>query len=755
MNIAADVHAELVQLERAEAARKQRMNAALQRASAALEHTCVDVGERMTPPLDAAYARARVLERRFETTASSAQQLHHDLNVLYEERKRIDYAMDWCLEAIQLRTALGALDEALQRLDWDACIKHCQEASTVSREVLESEFARIVVPTAMHPDAPTQLLAHLRQTLLERITQQFEHFTAERNEEQATRFLSYFAAIGAHDVGLAAYSKFACALVHAYGKELEEKARAPSTSSPQFFGTLWTALFEYLAVFINKHQPVVDRLLYAPGHNNFEQSVLPSLEREWTRLALCILDTWRGERVVDKLIRDARGEKFAALDAIRAAPYTPGRIFGQEDRSALPPAAFAASSAAATAASMPSDYIHVDPFLNEMVTFSAQWSLFAQFLQRIKRKSGVFADAQLGNSVDGIMRSVYLPLQMYALRASVQQVHKLDTPDLQAQPYASSLPDDMFFALRAVLTRALSTSSLQIAEHVVSEAVTMVEADYLEIVVLRMDGCRRALNIARLVDGPRRAAAAREVRTTLCVYLNVLDVSAAYSDRILADLSSRAFLESYFAADADDERSSPLADAQGIVNALGALAPKLRTALQFEMDELFRTLIEPRLSGLVSDILREMQYRLDEAAYARIQEGPALADRVRSAWDMLVVGYRDQLTEPNYALLFSMAIDALIRPWEQVIPQLAFTELGALQFDKDLRGVLSKLGELAPWGIRDKFLQLQQMSYILNMDEDETDTSDAYEAGVSAGISWQMTPAEVQQIRALRVHITS
>ena len=116
-----------------------------------------------------------------------------------------------------------------------------------------------------------------------------------------------------------------------------------------------------------------------------------------------------------------------------------------------------------------------------------------------------------------------------------------------------------------------------------------------------------------------------------------------------------------------------------------------------------------------------------------------------------MTGYRDQLTESNYASLFSMAVDALVRPWEQLVFQLTFTELGALRFDKDVRGVLTMLSERAPWGFRDKFLRLQQVSYVLNMDEEETDTSDAYEAGVSSGISWQLTPAEVQNVRALRV----
>lgn len=727
--VADEVQVALRQLEHDERTQKHRMEALVKEATKALQQSDTVVHEHTAPPLHRAQRHAHAIESRFQSTTHTAQQLYHDLNVLYEEGNRIQLSLQWCTEAIQLRTSLGALADALERLDWDACVRHCQQASSVPADVLHSDFVRTVVPTAMHPDAPPQLLAHLRASLIDKMAQQFAHYANARDEAQATRFLAYFAAIHAHEQGLAAYSAFACSLLEAYGHELEERLRSPS-ANPLFFGMLWTALHEYLAVFISKHQPVVDQLLGQPGHCDFMQGVWPALERVWSSFALRILEAWRAERNVDQLVRDAQDERFTPLETIRASPYTPGRIYEHHHGGG-------------------SEYLAVDALLNEMVSFSAQWSLFMQFLRRstLPTDAAVF-DGRLARTIQDTMLHVFVPLQMYALQANVQQVHMLDTPDVQSLPYASSLPDDMFFALRTVLSRSLSTSSVDVAERIVSQAVAMVETYFVEIVVLRMDGCRRALNISRLVDGPRRAAAAREVRTTLCVYLNVLDISASYSDRILALLSQPSFLESCFAGgDAD----SPLAIAQGIVSRLGTLSPKIRTALQFEIDELYRALVEPRLQALLSDIFRDLNYKLNEASYGQLPEAHTLTERLRTGWDALMTGYRDQLTESNYASLFSMAVDALVRPWEQLVFQLTFTELGALRFDKDVRGVLTMLSERAPWGLRDKFLRLQQVSYVLNMDEEETDTSDAYEAGVSSGISWQLTPAEVQNVRALRV----
>lgn len=97
----------------------------------------------------------------------------------------------------------------------------------------------------------------------------------------------------------------------------------------------------------------------------------------------------------------------------------------------------------------------------------------------------------------------------------------------------------------------------------------------------------------------------------------------------------------------------------------------------------------------------------------------------------------------------------LVQEWERTVATLTFTELGALRFDKDLRSILGFMADHTPWGIRDKFLRLQQISYVLNMDDEELETMDVYEAGIHAGVTWQLSPTEVQSVRAQRVLPTS
>ena len=118
-------------------------------------------------------------------------------------------------------------------------------------------------------------------------------------------------------------------------------------------------------------------------------------------------------------------------------------------------------------------------------------------------------------------------------------------------------------------------------EGVVERAVPMLERDLVEIVVLRMDACRRSLDVQRLVDGPRKLAATREVRLVMTVYLNVLDTAANYTERIIEDTAESALLEQYF--DSGESYDNELARAQELVRRLSTLTHKLRSAVHVRL----------------------------------------------------------------------------------------------------------------------------------------------------------------------------
>jgi hypothetical protein len=45
-----------------------------------------------------------------------------------------------------------------------------------------------------------------------------------------------------------------------------------------------------------------------------------------------------------------------------------------------------------------------------------------------------------------------------------------------------------------------------------------------------------------------------------------------------------------------------------------------------------------------------------------------------------------------------------------------FSQLGGLQFERDLRALLAQIATLTQWSVRDKMARLVQMATILNLD---------------------------------------
>ena len=97
--------------------------------------------------------------------------------------------------------------------------------------------------------------------------------------------------------------------------------------------------------------------------------------------------------------------------------------------------------------------------------------------------------------------------------------------------------------------------------------------------------------------------------------------------------------------------------------------------------------------------------------------------------------------ENNYRLFFGFALDVLIRPWEklvlgqkynEVLPTFPlhlrtkffkhtlflFSQLGAVRFDRDLRAITTYLSSQTAFGdVREKFVRLQQIATLLNLDQ--------------------------------------
>ena len=159
--------------------------------------------------------------------------------------------------------------------------------------------------------------------------------------------------------------------------------------------------------------------------------------------------------------------------------------------------------------------------------------------------------------------------------------------------------------------------------------------------------------------------------------------------------------------------------------------------------------MRPKLRTLIPDVYKDVSYILDDDSYSIAEYQDVVRKRFIKSWENLADGYKvcnhapgsavleispqDTFTEGNYRLIFGLALDVLLRPWEKFIMGLKFSEvswvtynilisdlhwqLGAIRFDHDLRSITTYLSSQTVFGdIREKFTRLQQISTLLNLD---------------------------------------
>ncbi|EST08992.1 Conserved oligomeric Golgi complex, subunit 4 [Kalmanozyma brasiliensis GHG001] len=752
----------------------------------------------LAPQVQLIQEEADVLDRRLQSSASVAKRISERVRLLDEERKRIALATEWAVRVAELKSSLSLLASAVEHRDWDMATMHCRRALAIDPAIRSSQFAAAVVPSTDLPELPETTLLELRKTMLTAFTDAFIRSTQNKDEKEASRFFKLFPQVGWKKEGLEVYSSFARSMVREKGRSITDSLGSGKAQNPTHFALLLTSLFEHLASLIDMHQPVVDRHY---GLGNFSHGVMPGLQDECDRLGHRIMDSWREDRSVRRRLDEVQAYRFTgAATAKHTQPSTFKASFGVPGRTASP----AAESTANSSFDEPSgpDGREVSKILTELAAMSSRWGYYRRFLQSrlssgpdagggnrpktlederaaqadealkdfrrtsVDRRSSIASsanappidaeqDEELADSIDHAtqsklgqevlesMSTLYIPMETWFLRNSLEKAFRIDQPDTISRPYTSSILDDAFYVIRIVLARIMSTSSLATLTEMTRVVKTIVEEDYIEVIVRKMETLWRTISGSMTVDGPRKDAASREMRTVFITYLNVLDVSSTYMSRVLLEVGHESSLARLFEPSEQDEASA-------CVQSLSSLVQRFRSSLRTEIEHLFTQLTAPRLRALLMDTYRDVSYMLDDEAYSSAESRDLVRRRFVKSWDLLFHHFRGVFTDANFNTYLSMALDALLKPWEGMVLGMRFTELGALKFDKDLRAVVGFLTDQTSLPIRDKFTRLQQVSYVLNLDGGE-DEGDLYQNAVASGISWRLSMAEVRSVRGLRV----
>ncbi|KIM48961.1 hypothetical protein M413DRAFT_59758 [Hebeloma cylindrosporum] len=681
----------------------------------------------ISPQLNELQVDASLLARKVSNTAETAERVGSRVRSLDEEMGRVREASDRVGQVMELKSSLSALQESIEGQDWETAARHCARAMALPLEVISGPFAEVAVPTSESHLPPGQTLQAAREMLLSVFRRNFAEASHARDSSATSRFFKLFPAIGWEAEGLDAYATFVVELV---------RARSPATaktSSPLYYITSLTSLFESIAMIVDQHQPVVDKYY---GHGKMKNVVLRLLE-EADRVTKALISGWEEDRSIQRKLSEVSNNPPVPL--FSSNPRRQPEDVGLDPR-------------------------EIDQVLSELAGMIGRWHLFKKFLsdalkenalelssnedtvQIIKptlettpEESDIVANTESHTIFEHLVTTYYIPLEIWYTRTIVDKAHRLSTPDFLQPHITTTTPDDVFYILKSIVTRLLTTGSLGGAERTLHHLRDVIDRDYIGVLKRKLDDVYKPSGPPPSNVRPERVE--RDNRATFITLLNDLDISTSHLERLLHDLVESPLITQYF-----------LEEEQGIVKdrilTLTSLTVRLKSTLRSGLEQLFNQLLRPKFRNFIPDIYKDISYVLDEDGYSTADYQDLARKRFIKAWEILVDGYKDALSEGNYRLFIGLALDVLLRPWEKFVMGVKYTELGAVRFDRDLRAIITYLASQTTSGvIREKFLRMQQISTLLNLDSDE-DVDEFYNG---SGISWKIGPHEARAIASLKV----
>ncbi|KAJ7191082.1 COG4 transport protein-domain-containing protein [Mycena pura] len=677
----------------------------------------------LVPHLDDLQNEATFLSTTVSATAKTAERVGGRVRSLDEEMRRVREAGDRVGQVMELKTSLAALQSSIESQDWESATRHCARAMSLPLEVISGPFAETAVPTFDSHLPPAQTLQAAREHLLAIFRQQFEQASRLRDSAITSRYFKLFPEIGWEEEGLQAYASFVVDLV---------RVRAPAsakTSSPLYYITALTALFESIALIVDQHQPVVAKY-YGRGKM---LSVVVRLLEECDRVVKGLIESWEEERSIKRKITDIGENPPLSMTASSSTRRHPPSAADEETI----------------------DPREIDKVLSEAAGMAGRWNLFKKFLsENLKETNDTVDDlkplepSQEVATLDAtssqhlfeeILTSRYIPLEIWYIRTTIDKAHRLSSPDTSQVPVTTTTPDDVFYILKLVLSRLLSTGSLTTVEKMFDQLRDIMDKDYVGVIKKKLDDVYRTSGSS----GPnaRGEKAERENRVAFIILLNDLDLSCSHLELLARDLATNPTIGQHFF-------EVQLGVVKKHIAGLSNLSAKFRSALRSGVEQLFNQLMRPKLRNLITDVYKDVSYVLDDDSYSAAEYQDVVRKRFIKAWEGLVDGYKDNFTESNYRLFFGLVLDVILRPWEKFVMGFKFTELGAIRFDRDLRAITTYLSSQTAFGdAREKFLRLQQLSTILNLDSEE-DVDEFYDG---SGITWKLSAQEARTIAGLRL----
>ncbi|KAL6057907.1 Golgi transport complex subunit 4 [Balamuthia mandrillaris] len=714
---------------------------------------------------------ARGLAGRVSDTCTLAEQVSSKVRELDLTRERLKTTIHKVNDIIDVKNCVNGVKAAMEKEDYETAASHIQRYLNIDKSVLE-EGAAMQLKTAEHK------LKDLVKSKLEE---------AIRAEDQPTimRFCKLHSPLGLKEEGLLQYAHYLRRLISREAEHIMKHLKRPGKdaggSSFSFastisgeerelnYGEALMHLFEFIAHIVDELQPIVEA--------NFGGDILEDSGDTPMLLLIKQLQLQcdvHATKIIDAFIQDSN-----LLTILNKLPKR-GAMPRVSSRTSLMGSGVSGKETAATKKPDPRDLAEI---LDTIAVLSQRTELYDRFIRsRAKAslsayetspalsstppsatstnneaqksedhhqqrptttdsnkespliRSSLLKVHQLCTELNGKVQELmshYIALEEYFMVQSVKKAVEMD--EATEDHKTSSMIDYVFFVLRTCAQRALSTCNIDSLCAIINLINTTLAVNFREVLQ------------TMLVDYSMGRGPTSDQKTDYMLVLNNLEVSSDYIVTLKQGLETEC---QSLNQPTDKEKI------KSCLNELVETSQNFKQLLQSNLEQVATTIF-PSIRPLI-ELFQAVNYNLEETEYAEYEINDPFVQKFIAGLDNLFAPFKSHLTESNYDRLVHIVIRDIVGRMEKALLNKQFNQLGALQFDKDLRllvNYFSNITQSQVLSVRGEFARLNQMASLLNL-ETVNEVLDYW--GENAGqVTWRLTPGEVRKVLSRRVEFKS
>lgn len=688
---------------------------------------------KILPTFQLVHSDAEQLANMISFTSTLAENISSKVRQLDLAKSRVTECVQRVEDILDLKFCTDGVQTALQNEDYEQAAAHIHRFLSLDESVLKRSTADIQEGSSL--EEAFSSLREAENKLRRIVMKKFSEAVNEGDIASVERFFKIFPLLNQHDEGLHKFSLYLSAQISETAHKNLKQAQATSASDKRaniIYADTVTLLFEGIARTVEIHQPLVETYY---GHGRLH-TMVEMLQKECDCQVKKILEDFKKNKQFKKKAQQIRALLCSSKQADKLDPRDLDVLLAE----------------VALLNSRAELYIR---FIGRRVAsdFEVAYQEPAVRADKIQQFNRKIKDSELCKCMQEIVSS-YIMMEEYFLLESVRKAIEVDT--IEENSPCSSMLDDVFFILKKCLKRAFSSASVDGACAMLNHSCSLLETDFAGELSERLKlgfppsgilDLSQAYSMIQSSFQQGRIQPAETVEKARAVFLTTLnnvEMAREYIKTLASSLQED--LQKSFSSATEQETAkleSCLAD-------LSNSALKFQSLLSSGVSELCNTAVKPHIKSW-ADTFQATDHSLTEDDFTSYEANDGIRPFLQTfivTLDGVLKSFKDDLVPANYDSLVNLTAAETTFQLEKTIFKSSFNRLGGLQFDKELRYLISYMTSVTTWSIRDKFSRVSQISTLLNM-EMVSEILDIW--GTNAGpMTWRLTPAEVRQVLSLR-----